>query len=50
MTPKEFIPKEKVMLLLPSETNKLFAQWQGPFEVVRKVGLVNYEVRMPDWH
>lgn len=29
-----------VLLLLPTETSKLLAQWQGPFQVVRKVDRV----------
>lgn len=27
-------PDQKVLLLLPSESAKLFAQWQGPYEVI----------------
>ena len=29
-------------------TNKLLAQWQGPYSIVRQVGAVNYEVDMSD--
>jgi len=39
---------EKVLVLLPTTTNKLLAQWQGPCTVVHKVGEVNYELYMPD--
>jgi len=34
--------------LLPTDSNKLLAQWQGPYHVLRRVGAVNYEVYMPD--
>ncbi len=37
-------PGEEVLVLLPTSTSKLLAQWQGPFKVVRKVGEVNYEL------
>ena len=47
MTPRKFMPGQKVFLL-HSETAKLFVQCQGPFEVLRKVGLVNYEVSETD--
>ena len=33
-------------MLLPMSTSKLLAQWQGLYEVLRKVGKVNYEVLM----
>ena len=33
-------------MLLPMSMSKLLAQWQGPYEVLRKVGKVNYEVLM----
>ena len=34
------------MLLLPIATNKLLAQWQGPYSVVRQVSPVTYEIDM----
>ncbi|XP_058869672.1 uncharacterized protein LOC131720990 [Acipenser ruthenus] len=45
---RTFRPGDKVMLLLPSLESKLCAKWQGPYEVIRAVGLVNYEIRQPD--
>ena len=36
------------MLLLPTSTSKLLAQWHGPYEVVRQVGRVNYLVATPE--
>jgi len=39
---------EEVLVLLPTSSNKLLAQWQGPYRVLHRVGKVNYEVYMPD--
>ena len=41
-------PEDEVLVLLPTTSNKLLAQWQGPYRVLRRVGEVNYEVYMPD--
>ena len=35
---------EEVLVLLPTSTNELLAQWQGPYQVLRKVGKTNYEI------
>ena len=45
---RELQPDEEVLVLLPSSSNKLLAQWQGPYCILRSVGKVNYEVLMPD--
>ena len=45
---REFQPGDQVLVLLPTSTNKLIAQWQGPYVVVRRLGKVNYEVEMDD--
>ncbi|XP_078232523.1 cytohesin-interacting protein isoform X1 [Pogona vitticeps] len=45
---REFVPGQKVLLLMPSEQAKLFATWQGPYEVTQKIGDVDYEISMPD--
>ena len=45
---REFGVGEKVVVLLPTSTHKLRAQWQGPYTVVRKIGDVNYMVDMKD--
>lgn len=39
---------DKVLLLLPTSSNKLVAEWKGPYEVVRKVNKVDYVVRIGD--
>ena len=38
---------EKVLLLLPTRSEKLLAKWRGPYKVLRKIGHVNYEVEIP---
>ncbi len=41
-------PGQKVLLLLPTSDSGLLAKWQGPYEILRKVGPVNYELYLPD--
>ena len=41
-------PGEQVLILLPTESNKLLAQWQGPYRVVRKIGKVDYLINLHD--
>ncbi len=41
---RKFAPGEKVLVLLPMSSSKLLAKWQGPFEVTRRIGDLNYEV------
>ena len=41
---REFKPGQKVLLLLPSSSSKLLTKWQGPFEVLRKMGPTTYEI------
>ena len=38
---------DQVLLLLPTDKNKLLLHWKGPFRVVGKVGLVDYKVEFP---
>ena len=45
---REFNVGDQVLVLLPTSSNKLLAQWQGPYEVVKRVGKVNYLVNMHD--
>ncbi|XP_065407431.1 uncharacterized protein LOC135972648 [Chrysemys picta bellii] len=44
---RKFAPGDRVLLLLPSSESKHLAKWQGPYEVIRRVGPVDYEVRLP---
>ena len=39
---------EYVLVLLPDSTQKLFARWQGPYVIKKKVGDVDYQVDMWD--
>ncbi|XP_075737410.1 uncharacterized protein LOC119162224 [Rhipicephalus microplus] len=39
-------PGEQVLILLPTDNNKLLMQWKGPFNVVSKKGDADYEVEV----
>ena len=39
-------PKDKCLILLPSSSSKLLAQWKGPFEVIEKLNTVNYKIKV----
>ena len=45
---REFKEGDEVLVMLPTSTSKLLAQWQGLYTVTRKVGEVSYEVDMYD--
>ena len=45
---REFQPSDEGLILLPTTTNKLLAQWQGPYLVLRQVGKVDYVIDMHD--
>ncbi|XP_051724240.1 uncharacterized protein LOC127498671 isoform X1 [Ctenopharyngodon idella] len=45
---RKFAPGEKVLVLLPTSSSKLLAKWQGPFEVTRRIGDLDYEVIRSD--
>ena len=36
-----------MLVLVPTAEGKFLAKWQGPYEVVKRVGEVNYRVRQP---
>ena len=38
--------KDKVLILLPTENNKLVVQWKGPFEITEKIGITDYRIRI----
>ena len=46
-TARCFEPGDQVLVMVPSDTSKLLAKWQGPFEVTRKLRSTNYEVVKP---
>ena len=43
---RKFEVGDGVLLLLPSDNNKLLMHWQGPFKVVQKVGQMDYKIDM----
>lgn len=43
-----FLPGQKVLLLLLTSDNKLLTKWHGPYEIVRQVSKVTYELNMPE--
>ncbi len=38
----------QVLVLLPTSKQKLSAQWQGPYSIIKKINSVSYEVGMHD--
>ena len=44
--PRSFKVGDKVLLLLPSDSNKLLLQWRGPFEIVEVLNRVDYRVNV----
>ncbi|XP_040065165.2 uncharacterized protein LOC115318365 [Ixodes scapularis] len=45
---RRFEPGDRVLILLPSDHNKLTMQWKGPYEVARRKGDLNYELLVGD--
>ena len=45
---REFQVGDYVLVLLPDSTQKLFARWQGPYVIKKKIGEVTYQVDMWD--
>ncbi|XP_062585038.1 uncharacterized protein LOC134246689 [Saccostrea cucullata] len=43
---RNFEVGQKVLVLLPTSTSKLLAQWKGPYEVTEKVSPVDFRVRV----
>lgn len=37
---------DKVLVLLPTDSNKLLMQWKGPFSVTKKINKVDYQIDM----
>jgi hypothetical protein len=37
---------EKVLLLLPTNANKLLMLWKSPYEVLEKVGELDYKIEI----
>ena len=43
---RKFDVRDKVLLLLPSESNKVLLQWNGPYEVLEVVNVMNYKINV----
>ena len=43
---RELKPNDQVLVLLPTTHNKLLSKWQGPYQVIHRMGKVTYEVDM----
>ena len=41
---RKFAVGDKVLLLLPTDSNKLLLQWKGPYEVVEVVNRIDYKI------
>ena len=39
---------DEAVILLPTESNKSLMQWKCPYEVVEKVGLNHYRIKIGD--
>ena len=35
-------------MLIPTRMAKLLAKWRGPYRIRRKIGKVNYEIKVPE--
>lgn len=45
---QEFKKGDPVLVLLPTSSSKLLAQWQGPYQIMERTGKVTYQVDMHD--
>ena len=41
---------ERVLVMLPTDHNKLLLRWKGPYPIVEKVGLADYRIKIGDPH
>ncbi|GBM62721.1 hypothetical protein AVEN_76101-1 [Araneus ventricosus] len=47
-TSKSFMPGDQVYLLIPDSSNKLYARWTGPGEIIKHIPPHSYLVKLPD--
>ena len=45
---RSFEVGSKALVLLPSDSSKLMAEWKGPYEIVEKISSVDYKINMHD--
>ena len=43
-----FKPGDQVLILLPTDANKLLMHWKGPFEVLERKHGHDYMIQLPD--
>ena len=43
---REFNNDDKVLILLPTDSNKLLMQWKGPYKILEKLGFNNYSIEI----
>ena len=43
---RKFDVGDKVLLLLPSESNEVLLQWNGPYEFLEVVNMMNYKINV----
>ena len=43
---RRFSPGDKVLVLLPTDANKLLVHWKGPYDIINTVGLNAYKVNI----
>ena len=44
--PRNMSVGDKVLVLLPSDNNKLLLQWKGPYKIIKKVNKVDYQIEI----
>ena len=42
--PRSYQEGDEVLLLLPTDSNKLLMHWKGPFKIVKKCNKMNYKI------
>ena len=41
---------ERVLVMLPTDHNKLFLRWNGPYPIVEKIGVADYRIKKGEHH
>ena len=36
-----------MLVLLPTQSEKLLTKWKGPYKVTKRIGKVNYQIKIP---